>query len=77
MTKKRITTEETTWEYPNWFPPKDKKGIRQPGKLTAIAFGEWLRTFDALTRENGYWVLESQISTEELYEAFLAQQPKP
>jgi hypothetical protein len=36
----------------------------------AIEFGEWLRTFDALTKENGFWVLESQVSTKDLYRVF-------
>lgn len=37
----------------------------------AIEFGDWLKTFEPLTKENNQWVLDCQISTEELYEAFL------
>jgi len=40
-------------------------------KHTAVEFGEWLRTFDSLTRENGQWVLESQITTEKLFNGFI------
>ena len=43
----------------------------------AIAFAEWLRTFEGLTRENGYWVLDSQISSEELYDVYLKDHPLP
>jgi len=31
-------------------------------ELEAIEFAEWLRTFEALDKMNGFWVLESQIS---------------
>jgi len=37
----------------------------------AIEFAEWLRTFEPLTKDNGYWVLECQISSEELYNTYL------
>jgi len=38
---------------------------------TAIEFGEWLKTFDALEREGGQWVIETQITTEDLFKSFL------
>lgn len=41
-------------------------------KAEAIAFAEWLRTFESLEKKNGFWILESQISSEELYKAYLA-----
>lgn len=44
--------------------------IASAKKNDAIGFGEWLRTFDALTRTNGQWYLVSQISTEELYKHY-------
>ena len=37
----------------------------------AIEFAEWLRTFKPLKKENGYWILESQISSDELYDVYL------
>jgi hypothetical protein len=37
----------------------------------SIEFAEWLRTFKPLTKDHGYWVLQSQISSEELYSAYL------
>jgi len=40
-------------------------------KNDAIDFAEWLRTFEPLTKENGYWVLECQISSEKLYKAYV------
>lgn len=40
-------------------------------QIEAIEFAEWLRTFSVLTKENGYWVLEMQISSKKLYEAYL------
>jgi hypothetical protein len=36
----------------------------------AVAFAEWLRTFDALDKQNGQWVLESQLSSQQLYDQF-------
>ena len=40
-------------------------------KQRAIEFGEWLRTFELLLKQDKYWVLDCQISTEELYEGYL------
>lgn len=37
----------------------------------AIQFAEWLRTFHPLSKENNQWVLESQVSSEELHNHFL------
>lgn len=39
-------------------------------KSNAIKFAEWLRTFEALEKKDGQWVIESQVSTEELYAVF-------
>jgi len=40
-------------------------------RLEAVEFAEWLRTFEVLYKMNGFWVLESQISSEELYNNYL------
>ena len=45
-------------------------------KNDAIDFAEWLRTFEPLTKENGYWVLECQISSENLYKAYVHDKSK-
>jgi len=37
----------------------------------SIEFSEWIRTFDALDKKDGFWILESQISSEELYNHYL------
>jgi hypothetical protein len=37
----------------------------------AVEFAEWIRTFDALDKKGGFWILESQLSSEELYKGFL------
>jgi len=37
----------------------------------AVEFAEWIRTFDALDKKDGFWILESQLSSEELYKGFL------
>jgi hypothetical protein len=53
---------------------KDSKGeelVEALRETDAVEFGEWLRTFSALTRVNGYWCLESQIETSRLYIHFL------
>lgn len=54
------------------FPADDEHKEIIKCETDAVEFGEWLRTFDALTRVNGHWCLESQISTEQLYHHFLA-----
>ena len=40
-------------------------------ELEAIEFAEWLRTFEALDKMNGFWFLESQISSNKLYDGYL------
>jgi hypothetical protein len=40
-------------------------------QLEAVEFAEWLRTFDSLEKKHGFWLIESQISSEELYKLFL------
>ena len=42
----------------------------------AIAFAEWLRTFEILTKENGQWVLDCQISSEKLYKQYRNHSPQ-
>lgn len=42
----------------------------------AVAFGEWLRTFDLLDKQNGHWVLESQVATTRLYKLFKQQKER-
>jgi len=37
----------------------------------AIEFAECIKTFDALDKKNGFWILEMQISSEELYNHYL------
>lgn len=38
----------------------------------AIEFAEWLRTFELLQKKDGFWILDCQISSKELYSGFLA-----
>jgi hypothetical protein len=45
--------------------------VKEAKKIEAIEFAEWIRTFEVLERENGFWVIESQVSSEELYSAYL------
>lgn len=35
-------------------------------------FAEWIRTFELLERENGQWVIESQLTDEQIVKAFIA-----
>lgn len=37
----------------------------------AVEFAEWIRTFDSLEKKQGFWIIESQISSEDLYKGFL------
>lgn len=53
-----------------------KQGEETP-MAEAINFAEWLRLLEALDKSNGQWVLESQISTEKLYNAFKSDPSKP
>lgn len=51
---------------------KDKKDLSgMKGKELLVKFSEWIRTFEMLDKQNGYWVLESQISDDKLVKAFL------
>lgn len=34
-------------------------------------FAEWIRTFEALERQNGQWVIESQLSDKQIVRAFI------
>jgi hypothetical protein len=45
--------------------------VKEAKKTEAIEFAEWIRTFEVLEKRDGFWVLESQVSTEELYTAYL------
>lgn len=40
-------------------------------EVESIEFAEWLRTFEVLDKINGFWVVESQISSSKLYENYL------
>ena len=42
----------------------------------AIEFAEWLRSFEVLSKENGYWVLDCQVSSEELYKNYLCDRDR-
>ena len=37
----------------------------------AIEFAEWIRTFESLDKKHGFWVIERQLSSEELYYHYL------
>lgn len=37
----------------------------------AVEFAEWIRAFESLERQHGFWVIEGQISSEDLYKGFL------
>lgn len=39
-------------------------------------FSEWIRTFEALERQNGQWVIESQLSDKQIVKAFLTDKQK-
>ena len=45
--------------------------VKEANKKDAIEFAEWIRTFEVLEKKHGYWVLESQVSSEALYAAYL------
>jgi hypothetical protein len=45
--------------------------VKEAKKTEAIEFAEWIRTFEVLEKRDGFWVLESQVSTVELYTAYL------
>ena len=45
--------------------------LKENFNSNAVKFAEWLRTFDSLEKQHDYWVIESQISSEELYKLFL------
>ncbi len=48
----------------------------QIAKGQAIEFAAWIRTFDTLERKNQFWIMESQLSDEELFNAFLKDKNK-
>jgi len=41
-------------------------------KKQAIEFAAWVRTFEPLEKKDGFWVVEQQISDEELFELYLS-----
>lgn len=55
-----------------WAMVRSKEG----NKEREIAFAEWLRTFDVLDKQHGQWVLESQISSEQLWNEWDNQKQK-
>ena len=40
-------------------------------KEQAIEFAAWIRTFDSLEKKQQFWIVESQVSDEELFNAYL------
>lgn len=50
-----------------------RQAVEQNQKVEAIEFAEWIRTFDALDKKDGFWILESQLSSKDLYESFLME----
>lgn len=67
------TLEEAKEQIKTWltkpkvvYETEQKTEYKLPG-CEAIEFAEWLRTWDALTKENNQWCLDCQVSTKELY----------
>jgi hypothetical protein len=52
-------------------PALNKTDVSGSLQAEAVEFAEWIRTFDALDKKDGFWILESQLSSEELYKGFL------
>lgn len=40
-------------------------------KEQAVEFAAWIRTFDSLEKKQQFWIVESQVSDEELFNAYL------
>lgn len=40
-------------------------------KEQAIEFAAWIRTFEPLEKKEQFWILESQVSDEQLFNAYL------
>lgn len=73
--------KESEWEaaYHKLFalyqPLREKADeVESSAKEREIAFAEWIRTFDALEKKDGHWVLESQVSSEKLWTAWQQSQ---
>lgn len=47
--------------------PKEPTPLREE----SIKLLEWIRTFEVLELKQGFWILESQISSEDLYSAYI------
>jgi len=52
-------------------PALNKSDVSGSLQAEAIEFAEWIRTFDSLEKKQGFWIIESQISSENLYKGFL------
>lgn len=76
MESERIKEIQRTTAYPESTSVKQAllqvwNECGHEAKKDAIEFAEWLRTFEPLEKKNGFWILESQISSEELYNSYL------
>jgi hypothetical protein len=50
--------------------------LKEEKKKEGIAFAEWLKTFfPILSVEHSQWVIESQVSSEQLYQKFKEENP--
>jgi hypothetical protein len=52
-------------------PALNKTDVSNSLRVEAIEFAEWIRTFEALYKKHGFWILEMQLSSEELYDHYL------
>jgi hypothetical protein len=50
---------------------KEQNSFKDLLQSEAVEFAEWIRTFEALERKQGFWIIEDQISSEYLYKGFL------
>lgn len=58
--------------YKGGFQEGVEFALQELVKGRMIKFAEWIRTFEALERQNGQWVIESQLSDEQIVKAFIA-----
>lgn len=59
--------ERVIWDYLKLPNPAVSDSVQ----AESIEFAEWIRTFDSLEKKQGFWIIESQISSEELYKLSL------
>lgn len=55
-----------------WYAAMDF-ALSSPDLMRGVLeeFAEWIRTFEALERQNGQWVIESQLSDKDIVKAFI------